>query len=124
MDDLEREPGTDSTCELGCDSAHEPAYESARHPGQAQGPGQARGPAPTRLSLADVVHRFKTMTTKRYADGVKQSGWPPFRRRLWQHNYYEHIIRDESALNRLRCYIDENPLRWASDEENPRKVTS
>jgi hypothetical protein len=116
--DLEREPAPDSTRELGCDSAHESAYESAREP------GQARGPAPTRLSLADVVHRFKTMTTKRYADGVKQSGWSPFRGRLWQRNYYEHIIRDESAFNRLRRYIDENPLRWASDEENPRRVTS
>jgi putative transposase len=43
-----------------------------RNNGQAQGPGnngQAQGPAPTgntgMLSLGDIVHRFKTMTTKR-----------------------------------------------------------
>ena len=80
--------------------------------------GQARGPAPT-LSLSDVVHRFKTLTTKRYADGVKQSGWPPFPGRLWQRNYYEHIIRNEESLHRIRQYILENPLRWSLDRENP-----
>ena len=89
-----------------------------------QDSGQARGPAPTTMSLGDVVHRFKTMTTKRYADGVKQSGWATFRGRLWQRNYYEHIIRDEPALNRIRRYIDENPLQWAFDAENPHRATS
>jgi putative transposase len=42
--------------------------------------GQPRGVAPTntpRLSLADVVHRFKSLTTNRYADGVKHHGWSP-----------------------------------------------
>jgi REP element-mobilizing transposase RayT len=71
------------------------------------------------MSLGDVVHRFKTMTTKRYADGVKQLGWPPFRGRLWQRNYYEHIIRNEESLNRIREYIAANPLRWHLDRENP-----
>ena len=95
------------------------------------GSGQARGPAPTvmasgdtAMSLGDVVHRFKTMTTKRYADGVKQLGWTTFRGRLWQRNYYEHIIRDEPALDRIRRYIDENPLRWAFDAENLHRATS
>ena len=82
------------------------------------GTGQPQGVAPT-LSLPDVVHRFKTLTTKRYADGVKQRGWPPFPGRLWQRNYYEHIIRDENELNRIRQYITNNPLRWALDRENP-----
>ncbi len=59
------------------------------------------------------------MTTKRYADGVKQLGWPPFPGRLWQRNYYEHIIRDEESLNRIREYIANNPLQWDLDRENP-----
>ena len=80
--------------------------------------GQPQGVAPT-LSLQDVVHRFKTLTTKRYADGVKQFGWTPFRGRLWQRNYYEHIVRDEESLNRIRQYILDNPARWAFDRENP-----
>jgi REP element-mobilizing transposase RayT len=94
---------------------------------QAQGPGQAQGPAPTSspeglvrtLSLPDVVHRWKTMTTKRYVDGVRQQGWAPFCRRLWQRNYYEHVIRDDESLNRIRQYILDNPARWSLDRENP-----
>src|SRR4030042_4313709 len=54
--------------------------------------GQARGPAPT-ISLSDVVHRFKSLTTTRYRQGVKNYGLPLFHGQLWQRNYYEHIIR-------------------------------
>lgn len=87
-------------------------------------PGQAQGPAPTvtampTLSLSDVVHRFKTLTTKRYADGVKQLGWPPFPGRLWQRNYYEHIVRNDESLNRIREYIVTNQIQWEIDRENP-----
>jgi REP element-mobilizing transposase RayT len=64
------------------------------------------------LGLPDVVHRFKTMTTKRYADGVRANQWPPFPGRLWQRNYYEHIIRDDQSWQRIREYIMTNPLRW------------
>lgn len=82
--------------------------------------GQAQRPAPTlHLTLGDVVHRIKTMTTKRYADHVKHSGWPAFPGRLWQRNYYEHIIRDEASLARIREYISNNPWRWALDHDNP-----
>jgi REP element-mobilizing transposase RayT len=74
------------------------------------------------MSLPDVVHRFKTMTTKRYTDGVKQLGWPAYRGRLWQRNYYEHIIRDDPSLHRIRYYIDLNPAQWTADRENPEVV--
>jgi putative transposase len=84
--------------------------------------GQPRGVAPTRnalaLSLADVVHRFKTLTTKRYTDGVKQLGWNAFSGRLWQRNYFEHVIRNDESLHRVRQYIFENPARWKFDREN------
>ena len=86
--------------------------------------GQAQGPAPTPmrqnndvgLSLPDVVHRFKSMTTKRYVDGVKQNGWSSFPGKLWQRNYWEHIIRDESELIRIREYIHNNPAQWELDK--------
>jgi REP element-mobilizing transposase RayT len=81
--------------------------------------GQAQGPAPTGLSLGEVVRRFKTMTTKRYADGVENLGWPAFPGRLWQRNYYEHVIRDDESLDRIRRYIVDNPARWAVDRDNP-----
>jgi putative transposase len=75
------------------------------------------------MSLGAVVARFKTMTTKRYTQGVRQAGWAPFPGRLWQRNYYEHIIRNEQSLNHIRRYIVENPLRWAWDGENPAATT-
>jgi REP-associated tyrosine transposase len=61
------------------------------------------------LSLADVVRRFKTFTTRRYTVGVRRYGWLPFAGRLWQRNYHEHIIRNERSLNKIRQYIADNP---------------
>ncbi len=82
--------------------------------------GQPRGVAPTgSLSLPDVVHRFKALTTRRYIDGVKQYGWPRFDGKLWQRNYYEHVIRNDESMARIRQYIVHNPARWAIDRENP-----
>ena len=43
-------------------------------------------------------------------------------RDVWQRNYYEHIIRDDASLNRIRQYIMQNPPRWAEDFENPENV--
>lgn len=80
--------------------------------------GQPRGVAPT-MSLMNVVHRFKSLTTARYRQGVVQRRWQPFPGRLWQRNYYEHIIRHEEALDRAREYIVLNPLMWHLDAENP-----
>ena len=90
--------------------------------GQARGfdDGQPRGVAPTAgLSLPDVVHRFKSLTTARYRHGVKQKQWPPFPGKLWQRNYYERIVRDENELNDIRRYIRDNPKKWDLDRENP-----
>jgi len=80
--------------------------------------GQPQGVAPT-MSLSDIVHRFKTMTTKKYIDGVKQNGWTPFPYKLWQRNYFERIIRNNNERNRIHEYIQNNPLNWDSDRNNP-----
>jgi len=80
--------------------------------------GQPQGVAPT-LSLPDAVHRFKSLTTSKYMNGVRQNNWPPFRGRLWQRNYYEHVIRNKNELNLIREYILNNPAKWAFDPENP-----
>ncbi|MFN8499755.1 MAG: transposase [Anaerolineae bacterium] len=48
-----------------------------------------------------------------------QKNWTPFPGRLWQRNYYEHIIRDEADLDRIRQYIAANPLKWVSDDLYP-----
>jgi len=59
------------------------------------------------------------MTTNDYIRGIKQNAWPPFHGKLWQRNYYERVIRDDSELHRVREYITGNPARWFEDEENP-----
>ena len=38
---------------------------------------------------------------------------------MWQPNYYEHVIRNDFSRDRIRNYIESNPLRWAQDAENP-----
>jgi len=68
--------------------------------------------------LHRVVQWFKTMTTNEYIRRVKQNGWQPFSGKLWQRNYWEHIIRNENELNRIREYIINNPLNWHDDEHD------
>ena len=61
------------------------------------------------------------MTTNAYIREVKQEGWEPFPGKFWQRNYYEHIVRNEDDLNRIRAYIANNPARWEEDAENPNR---
>ncbi len=75
--------------------------------------------APALPSLGDVVGAYKSMTTVEYTRGVRASIWPPFKGKLWQRNYYEHIVRDEESLMKIRQYIVDNPAQWAFDRENP-----
>jgi len=77
--------------------------------------------APT---VGNIIGAFKSRVTVEYIRGVKTSGWPPFRGRLWQRNYYEHIIRNERALNAIRQYIMENPRRWHRDREKEARSAS
>jgi putative transposase len=72
-----------------------------------------------RAALPDIVHHLKSLSTMKYRQSVLTDGWPPFPGRLWQRNYYEHIIRNEVELSAIRQYILQNPLRWHLDPENP-----
>jgi putative transposase len=69
--------------------------------------------------LRRVVQWFKTMSTNEYIRGVRNHRWQPFPGRLWQRNYWEHIVRDETELNRIREYIVTNPVRWEMDRLHP-----
>jgi len=88
------------------------------------GIAHAKDWATTRVAptLGDMLGAFKSSVTVNYIRGVKQLGWPRFRGRLLQRNFYEHIIRDERDLNRIREYIAKNPALWDEDEENPARV--
>ena len=69
-------------------------------------------------ALPRVLQWFKTMTTNEYIRNVKQNGWPRYDKKLWQRDYYEHIVRNDIELNRIRKYIRENPEKWERDREN------
>ena len=66
--------------------------------------------------LRAMIQWFKTMTTNEYIRHVKQDGWAPFPGKLWQRNYYEHIIRDEQSYLRIADYIINNSLNWLKDD--------
>lgn len=69
--------------------------------------------------LPRVMQWFKTMTTNHYIRGVKDNGWMPFEKRVWQRNYYDHIIRNEADLIRIQTYIRNNPASWQVDQLHP-----
>jgi putative transposase len=66
--------------------------------------------------LHRVVQWFKTMTTNEYIRGVKTLGWTRFDGKLWQRNYWEHIIRNQVAYERISEYIINNPKKWGEDK--------
>jgi REP element-mobilizing transposase RayT len=99
---------------VGADLRVGPAPQCARAIAQGAHTG-----APLQPRLSTVIQWFKTMTVNEYIRGVKTTAWPPFNGRLWQRNYYEHVIRSEQSLNRIRQYILDNPARWEFDRENP-----
>ena len=70
------------------------------------GEDRAGNPRPYRPTLGQIIGYFKYQTT--------QSVNCP-NKRLWQRNYYEHIIRNQQSYNLISEYIQTNPLRWQED---------
>ncbi len=72
--------------------------------------------------LFRIVRWFKTMTTNQYIKGVINNQFSRFNKQLWQKSFYDHIIRNEESLIRIREYIKNNPKKWVEDEENPNNI--
>ena len=75
-----------------------------------------RSPSKT---IGAIIRGFKAAVTKRANELRKTPGLP-----LWQRNYYEHIIRDQMELDRIREYILLNPAKWMDEEENRDKIAA
>jgi len=73
-------------------------------------------PNGTSKTIGSIVRGFKIGVTKWMRRNTPVQT-------VWQRNYYEHVIRNEDSLDRIRRYIAENPLRWAYDRENPAAVS-
>jgi len=67
----------------------------------------------SKQTLGSIVGSFKSSTSRLINAMQKTKGIP-----IWQRNYYEHIIRNEEDLNRIREYIANNPSQWNEDDEN------
>ena len=78
-------------------------------------PTGASGPAAG--SVGAIIGQFKSVVAKQINTLRNTPGVP-----VWQRNYYEHVIRDDESLTRIRQYIVENPARWAVDRDNPAAV--
>ncbi len=65
---------------------------------------------PQSKNLASIIRGFK-VGVKKYAT-INNIDF------AWQSKYYEHIVRNEKALNRIRQYIQNNPLNWVNDKNN------
>ncbi|MFN7962334.1 MAG: transposase [Thermoanaerobaculia bacterium] len=94
--------------------------ESAQPPtttlGSALAVGSSRHPTSVRSrpTLGQVVAYFKYQSSKLINNLRVTPGVP-----VWQRNYFEHIVRHQQSLERIRDYIENNPLRWHLDRENP-----
>jgi len=76
--------------------------------------GSRTAPTGKRKPLGRLIGAFKTVSTKQINEMRNTSG-----AKLWQRGFYEHIIRNDESLNRIREYIMNNPLQWELDRENP-----
>lgn len=66
---------------------------------------------PKRRSLPEIIQGFKTSSATRINQLRCMAGVP-----VWQRNYYEHIIRNEEFLQKIRVYVINNPSFWQQDE--------
>ena len=72
-----------------------------------------RGEVPS-PSLGKIIAYFKYQSTKHINQRYNTPGT-----RVWQRNYYDHVIRDDPDLQRLRQYIQDNPMKWELDQLHP-----
>jgi len=78
----------------------------------------AKNFSPTRIdgtskTIGSIVRGFKIGVTKLARQNTDVHN-------IWQRNYYEHVIRNEASLQKMREYIFNNPAQWEMDQENPR----
>ncbi len=66
--------------------------------------------------LADILHSWKSYTANQLNGRLGRTG------QLWQHESYDHIVRNEAAMESIRRYIRENPkVAGASSSRLPNR---
>jgi putative transposase len=67
-------------------------------------------------NLSSIIRGFKGATTNR----IHQMSLNIF---AWQPRFHDHIIRNDTSLNKIREYIQTNPQTWARDRNNPENIS-
>lgn len=83
--------------------------------GQPQGIAPA-GDVPKPKTVGHMLGAFQSIVSVEYIRGVKNLGWEPFNGKLWQRNYWEHIIRNKQSYENITQYIKNNPVNWGIDK--------
>ena len=76
--------------------------------------GNRRPKGPSTGSLGAIIGPFKRAATLSINRIRNTPGQP-----VWQRNYYEHVVRNDNALNRIRVNIHNNPAKWHFDPYRP-----
>lgn len=87
--------------------------DDARRATQRLAPTQERQSRLITGSISAIIGQFKSTVTKRVRNELKLES-----HFIWQRGFYEHVIRNENELNRVRQYILDNPIKWSLDREN------
>jgi len=66
-------------------------------------------------SLSEIIGAFKTTSSK----FIHINDCTEFR---WQRSFYDHIIRNEISCNKIREYIQNNPMRWEFDKNSEDQI--
>ena len=66
-------------------------------------------------SLGDIVGAYKSIVSNKCLLVFKQKN--QYMGKLWQRNYYEHIIKNNTRLGRIRKYIINNSVNWNNYDE-------
>ena len=71
--------------------------------------------APT---IGNIIGSYKSLCVHNCLQWIKSNNSSFFIGKLWQRNYWEHIVRNENELNLIRDYIRQNPQKWEMDKLN------
>ena len=97
------------------DCTIEAQFRRGEVPSPQQTKGDETSPRRERVTLGSVIAYYKYVSTKMMNEFLGTPG-----ERRWQRSYYEHIVRDDRDLERIRRYIEDNPLGWGTDAEQLR----
>ena len=67
-----------------------------------------------RHGVPEIVRAFKTFSARKINEMRASTGTP-----VWQRGFYDHVIRNQRELDRVRAYVIDNPRRWDEDVDNP-----